>query len=397
MAWEEQHRSWIEQCKLLIKQERGKELAQLLSLDHLNNNETGVVWNEVSYLKSSIPSPYSELVWQIMGAAHHKYKVDVCFKHLAEAMRLLCGFLREEKAWIVPVLLKLATQLRQVAEKADENSSKDTTVSNKLEEAESLLKRAYSLVVNDRSPTEDSKKLASLELVNQLFRIYFKLNTVHLCRSLIRQVEGPSFPSFELFPLAHQVTFCFYAGRLRLFEDDFKATEQHLLFAFRHCPPSYWKNRRLILMYLIPSRMCLGKLPTAFLIRKYRLEQYYGKLVQCFRVGDVCGIDKAVKEYEEFFIRKGVYFVLEYLKLPTLRNLLKRTFRLLGTTRLRIADLYCALKIVGVEMEVDDLECYLANLIYQGYIKGYIAHQRGVLVVSKLDPFPSLKSISEDT
>lgn len=344
-------------------------------------------------LKGKLPTPYDEFLLQIIAAAHFVEEFENCFSRLAEAFRILCNFLREEKYWIVPVLLKLSRELREVAERVDASQRKNFTSSKRLEETESLLKRAYSLVVNDRLAAEDSKKMASLELVNQLFRIYFKLNTVHLCRSLIRQVEGPSFPSFELFPISHQVTFCFFAGRLRLFDDDFKATEQHLGFAFRHCPQRYWKSRRQILIYLIPARIVLGKLPSLKLIQKYQLSKYYERLIHCIRVGDVAGVDSSLERWEEFFIRRGVYFVLEHLKLITLRVLFKRIYLLLGSTRLKLPDLQCALKVAGYEMDMDELECCLANLIYQGYIKGYIAHQRQILVVSKVDPFPRLKNV----
>ena len=39
-------------------------------------------------------------------------------------------------------------------------------------------------------------------------------------------------------------------------------------------------------------------------------------------------------------------------------------------------------------MEATEIECILANMIYKGYIRGYIAHEKGVLVLSKRDPFP---------
>jgi len=51
------------------------------------------------------------------------------------------------------------------------------------------------------------------------------------------------------------------------------------------------------------------------------------------------------------------------------------------------------LDAIGVEMDVDEIECVLANLIYNGYIKGYIAHQHGKLVVSKGNAFPSLRDV----
>lgn len=43
-------------------------------------------------------------------------------------------------------------------------------------------------------------------------------------------------------------------------------------------------------------------------------------------------------------------------------------------------------------MTLDEIECLLANAIYNGLIKGYLAHQHRVLVLSKNQAFPSLLS-----
>jgi nuclear mRNA export protein PCID2/THP1 len=40
------------------------------------------------------------------------------------------------------------------------------------------------------------------------------------------------------------------------------------------------------------------------------------------------------------------------------------------------------------EMDLDEIECIVANLIFQGKVKGYISHQKRILIVSKADPFP---------
>ncbi len=40
------------------------------------------------------------------------------------------------------------------------------------------------------------------------------------------------------------------------------------------------------------------------------------------------------------------------------------------------------------EVDTDEVECIVANLIYSGRIKGYISHQKSILVLSKVDPFP---------
>ena len=42
----------------------------------------------------------------------------------------------------------------------------------------------------------------------------------------------------------------------------------------------------------------------------------------------------------------------------------------------------------GIEVDMDEVECILANLIYSGKVKGYISHQKSILVLSKQDPFP---------
>ena len=51
-----------------------------------------------------------------------------------------------------------------------------------------------------------------------------------------------------------------------------------------------------------------------------------------------------------------------------------------------------ALAWQGVDMEMDEVECVVANLIYRKFVKGYISHQHRVAVLSKADPFPALST-----
>lgn len=48
----------------------------------------------------------------------------------------------------------------------------------------------------------------------------------------------------------------------------------------------------------------------------------------------------------------------------------------------------CAIKWLGMDMDLDEVECVLANLIFRGYVRGYLSHAKRVLVLSKRDPFP---------
>lgn len=43
------------------------------------------------------------------------------------------------------------------------------------------------------------------------------------------------------------------------------------------------------------------------------------------------------------------------------------------------------------DVDMDEVECILANLIHQRYIKGYIAHAQKILVCSPDNAFPTIK------
>ena len=58
----------------------------------------------------------------------------------------------------------------------------------------------------------------------------------------------------------------------------------------------------------------------------------------------------------------------------------------------RAAKFWQALAWQGVDMDMDEVECVMANLIFRKYVKGYIAHKSLVVVISKVDPFPPLKT-----
>ena len=51
--------------------------------------------------------------------------------------------------------------------------------------------------------------------------------------------------------------------------------------------------------------------------------------------------------------------------------------------------------MMQIEMDLDEIECVIANLIYKGFIKGYLSHQMRVLVVSATKAFPPLSSVQD--
>ncbi|XP_054575953.1 PCI domain-containing protein 2 isoform X3 [Eptesicus fuscus] len=136
-----------------------------------------------------------------------------------------------------------------------------------------------------------------------------------------------------------------------------------------------------------------GHMPTIELLKKYHLMQF-AEVTKAVSEGNLLLLNEALAKHETFFIRCGIFLILEKLKIITYRNLFKKVYLLLKTHQLSLDAFLVALKFMQVEdVDIDEVQCILANLIYMGHIKGYISHQHQKLVVSKQNPFPPLSTV----
>lgn len=109
--------------------------------------------------------------------------------------------------------------------------------------------------------SQGSKKAGVLDIVNQLFSMYFRLNILRLCKNLIRPVETRKLN--EQGAMGQMVTYKYYIGRLNMFEDNHETAEQNLDYAFQHCHRNAIQNKRRILRYLVPVKLFRGRLPSS--------------------------------------------------------------------------------------------------------------------------------------
>ena len=93
--------------------------------------------------------------------------------------------------------------------------------------------------------------------------------------------------------------------------------------------------------------------------------------------------------------RQGTYLLLEKCKSICYRNLFKRIHVIVGRTQIPLQHISNAFKVLGMPIDLDEIECILANLIFRGIIRGYIAHTKRILVLSKRDPFPTRVVIAQ--
>lgn len=103
-----------------------------------------------------------------------------------------------------------------------------------------------------------------LEVVVTLFRVYFKLNTLRLCKNLIAAVDRVD---FSIFPASSRVSYMFFVGRLSIFDDKYVSTLVFSLFdnTRRHIPPllpprvdsMICSTHKAVLISLLTDVLCL--------------------------------------------------------------------------------------------------------------------------------------------
>lgn len=288
--------------------------------------------------------------------------------------------------WALPIMYTLILDLRFIAGKVKKSGGKQ---SDTYEKAADSIMSCFRVCGSDgRAAIEVSKRWGMLFLVNQLFKIYFKIGKLHLCKPLIRAIESSNIK--EDFTLAQRVTYKYFVGRKAMFDSDYKKADEYLTFAYTNCHRERRSNLRSILLYLVPVKMLLGQLPPRPLLQSHKLSQFI-EVSDAVRSGNVCLLNKALTEHEKFFIQTGTYLILEKLRAITFRTLFRKVGQILETHLIPLKQLVSVLQAQGVtDIDMDETECIVAGLIYAGAIRGYISHQHKTLVISKVNAFPAM-------
>lgn len=314
------------------------------------------------------------------------------------------AFREDEDAWLAKPMHRMVRNLRVVAEDCDAMPNGMQEKTNNMADAGAQMMKCFAVSI--QAQHNRNKKLAALFIVNELFKVYFKLNTLHLCKNLVRAVMAPTFAKLEEFPMAQRVTYMYYVGRLSVFEEKYKDAEEQLEFALAHCDRRAVKNKRRILQYLVPVKLGRGHVPSTDLLRKYQLYEYTD-LVGAFKCGSIQAFNQTLLQHQKKFIASGTYLLLEKMKLVVYRTLFKKVHQVHTqmvqedvegrgkSTQISVEMLKASLDWQRVSMDLEEIECLVANLIFHGYIKGYLSHQKRTLVVSKQDPFPHLFEVSK--
>lgn len=330
--------------------------------------------------------------------------------------------------WTIPCMYTAGKYLRVIAIKTDLDAANAAAKSNgfisglqediadeddkndKLTDAARVLQQMISISRTDDSELQVSRKWGVISLANLLFKTYFKLNNLALTKQLIAIIDAPNsnLPPLSQFPSSQVCTYSYYRGVLEFLKDNYQGAEHHLDRALQVCHKDAVRNREQILTYLIPAHIVNSQqLPTeALLSQMPSLEKLLLPLCTAIKHGNLSAFDKALSDAEVEFVERRIYLTFERSRDLCLRNLFRKVFLYAGwdeikdpqtgevtgksrRTRLKIAEFEAAVRIAyrnssePVIVERDEVECFIANMIYKGYMKGYIAREQAMVVLSK--------------
>lgn len=350
----------------------------------------GIIQSYINFLLQSYQGNYlaaynALLAGEAGGVSAAPAMVDVCRD--------------QRQLWLVKPLIEVCSIARVTAHKADEQILRQGMKSSggKLEECARFLQNTYS-AFPARGEGQEQRKLAAVAIGTVLMKAYFTLNTINNCRNIIKAIEGPGYNLFDSLPAAHRVAYKYYTGRMAIYDDNYQKAADDLQYAFKFCHVNAQSNIRKILRYLIPIKMLRGELPSEELLSRFQLPEYKDILLGV-RTGDVGLLRRSIDQHQIKFIQAGTYFVVEKLMFASYRRLFKRcqlTHMAANPAKGHQVPLWLfqsVLSAQGLELDMDEIECIMANLIYGDYIKGYIAHKNKIVVVSKDNAFPALQLV----
>lgn len=350
----------------------------------------------LSRYEGGIISPWDEIAIQYVLTCGHiaKKRYGEAFKEESQLVSLFFRFFTENRGWTLPALFSILRDLRDLAYDADFHAKYQGQRSDCMEEAARIIAKAFGNCMTDRtSPPDQSRKWGVYYVVGLVLKCYFRVKRISLSKNVLRALEANNdIPPLSSYPRSHQVTYRYYLGMLSFLNEEFAKSEQELTLAFYNCHIQAHTNQERILTYLIPLRILKGHLPSAELMQRFPvLDEIYAPFIAALRAGDIQTYDKALEKWEGRLLELNLWLTLEKARELCLRGLFRRMWVAADkATRIPISMFHTALKISGNDVSVEEAECLVANQIYKNFIRGYISHEKQMVVLASVNTFPKL-------
>ncbi|KAK7470200.1 COP9 signalosome (CSN) subunit [Stygiomarasmius scandens] len=316
------------------------------------------------------------------------------FKEHSTLVSKFLGYFTENRGWTLPALFSILRDLRDLAFDADIFAKHNNQKSECMEDAARTIAKAFGHCVTDRvSPPEQSRKWGVYYVVGLVLKCYFKIRRISLSKNILRALEAnKDIPDLSLYPRSHQVTFRYYLGMLNFLNEEYAKAEEQLTMAFYQCHIEAQANQERILTYLLPLRLLKGHLPSNELLSRFPvIRELFWPFISAIRKGDVAAFDRALETWEKKLLELNLWLTLEKAREICLRGLFRKIYAVSSSSsRIPISLFHSGLRIAGVEVDEEETECLLANMIFKGFMRGYISHEKQMVVLANANAFPRL-------
>ncbi|CAA7260139.1 unnamed protein product [Cyclocybe aegerita] len=339
-------------------------------------------------------NPWDDIAIQYVLVCTHvaKKRYIEAFKEESQLVMFFMRFFTENRGWTLPALFSILRDLRDLAIDADSHAKYNNQKSDCMEESARIIAKAFGNCMTDRtSPPDQSRKWGVYYVVGLVLKSYFRVKRISLSKNILRALDANTdIPPLSAFPKSHQVTYRYYIGMLSFLNEEFAKSEEELTLAFYNCHIGAHSNQERILAYLIPLRILKGHLPSVELMKRFPvLDEIFAPFNTAIRQGDLAGYDRALEKWETRLLELNLWFSLEKARDLCLRGLFRRVWVASEkATRIPISMFHTALAISGNEVPEEEAECLVANMIYKGFIRGYISHEKQMVVLASTNSFP---------
>ncbi|KAH8197672.1 hypothetical protein TruAng_008176 [Truncatella angustata] len=269
-----------------------------------------------------------------------KYWRDVDFEDLLGAHDLLMGLTKQTSVALCGSLSKLSMTLNKRPDLTRKLQTIDTSGGEEeqksiIDKAAEVMQRVFTACLADRTSDQfskpEGKKVGVYTFANVTLKLLFACRKTHLAKTIFMNITAKS-PPLSFYPAAQRVTYLYYLGRFHFINNHFSHAAQCLEQAYLQTPSTFQNHRRLILTYLIPSKMLLGYLPSINILQRPEaatLSPIFSQLALAIRTGNYILLQSTIASNEKWLFRKGLLLTLTFRLKPLVwRSLSRRTFLL---------------------------------------------------------------------
>lgn len=349
--------------------------------------------NLTSQYGGAIESPWDEIAIRYVMVTTHvaRKRPSEAFTEQSQLISLFFRFFSQNTGWTLPALFSMLRDLRDLAHDADFNARYNNEC---MEGAAGVVAKAFSACLTDRtSPPDQSRKWGVYYVVGLVMKCYFRVKRINLSKNILRALDANTdLPPLSAYPRSHQVTYRYYLGMLNFLNEDYAKAEQELTLAFYHCHIEAHRNQERILTCLVPLRILRGHLPSNELMQRFPvLDELFSPFVVAIRTGDISAYDAALERWEHRLVELNLWITIEKARELCIRGLFRRVWVATEkSTRIPVSMFHCSLQLLGNDVSVEEAECFVANMIFKGYMRGYISHEKQMIVLASTNAFPRL-------